>query len=268
MLYQLNRGVSKSVGLSEPEKGKADKEYTKSYSVKGMMAIANEWLSRMSEGTSRIADYHDADYPAGPKSNSQKRKNNLIKIYADHLNKVDKMNPKNALIRARFELTNFYETDKIIQHINDAIDWDDRIKFQKEYYHSDVLSTDVKNKLSQLVPYYIYAPVYDFLVKQTHYSDINEGVIGITLFGVDNDYDDFVETRAIIDRLEQLKVIKKVKDGMRNWNMSPEFKFLITDPEKIKVLVYEGGSSHENSFFEERYQKGDLKSIFYMPGGV
>lgn len=262
VLYLIYRGVSKSFGSNKNEEGLYEKEYTRSYSVKGMLGIINDNLHEVTKGTERIADYYDAEYPAGLKSNNQKRKNSLIKIYADHLTKVEKMSPKYALVRARFEITNFYDTDKIIDKINEAIDWSEREKYELDYHQTNILADDIKRDLEHLASYYIYAPVYEFLVKQHHYKGITDLKVEFLGAVVDEDYYNYVRNRAIVHKLEQLKIIKKIDDGKGIWNVKPKFKFLVTDPEKIKVIVYGGGSSHDNGYFEEQYREGRLERIF------
>lgn len=235
--------------------------------IKQWFITLNENLWEVVKNTSLIADYFNNENPAGDKSNKRKKLNNLIKIYAQYLIETKKLNGKDALIRAHFEVTKFGEEkiiDEIDENISNGTYWIERRKAEAEYYNSGLIEKDIKTfydyKLKgvpKVTPYELMARIYDALVKQDYGND---KCLILAWFRNEDDYWTFIKNRACIYQLEKLGVIKKINN--EGWGGKPKWIMTTTDLEKLKKIIYEGRTSHDNDFFEERYNKGELPRIF------
>lgn len=252
--------------LSQFVEGK-NSESSPELGIKDMVRGINEWLHLIDKNTSAVADYFLADNPAGTKSNKYKKLENLIKIYAQHLMTTKKLSEKDSLIRARFEVRIFGEEkviDEVDDDVSDGVYWRDRDKAEKDYYASDILEKDIKNfwdievkGVKKVTPYELMARIYDVIVKQ-HYEEGEN--IEMAWFRDEDGYYDFIKNRACIYHLEKLGVIKKAnKEG---WGGKPKWTITTTNLDELKRIIYEGETSHDNDFFEERFNEGKLPRIF------
>ncbi len=262
LLFLIYRKVNKFIEGSHSE----EKDV---YSVKDWLQGISRNLNDVIKNTSAIADHFLADSPAGNKSDRYRKMNNLIKIYAQHLVGTKKLSEKDALIRARFELHEFGE-DKVIDQIDDdlfgGLYWRERRKAEADYYASGILDKDIREVTNYVeghekkpAPYYLAAPIYDVLIKQ-HYE--REKAIEKSWFRDENSYHDFVEGRAIIYHLEKLGIIKKANN--EGWGGKQKWTIPNVNWSKIKEEIYEGGTSHDDGYFEEQYKEGKLDHLFQV----
>jgi hypothetical protein len=260
LLFLIYKKINSFVGDksdSEPLEG----------NIKGWVRSLNSNLWEIVKNTSQIADYFNYENPAGKKSNKYKKQENLIKIYTQYLIETKKLNEKDALIRARFEVTKFGE-EKVIDEIDEDFSngtyWKEKRKAEQDYYDSNLIQKDIKSFYNYTVkgelkvtPYELMARIYDVLIKQDYGND---KCLILAWFRNEDNYRSFIENRACIYQLEKIGVIKKInKDGLGG---KPKWIITTTDLEKLKKIIYEGGASHDNDFFEERYNKGELPRIF------
>lgn len=254
--------------LSQFVEGK-NSESSPELGIKDMVKGMNEWLYRIEKNTSAIANYFLADNPAGTKSNKYKKLETLIKIYAQYLVATKKLSERDALIRARFEVRIFDEEkviDEIDDDVSDGVYWKERDKAEKDYYASDILERDIKNYwdvevkgVKKITPYELMARIYDVLVKQNYEE---EKTIELAWLRGEDDYGDFIKNRACVYHLEKLGVIKKAnKEG---WGGKPKWAVITTNIDELKRIIYEGETSHDNNFFEERFNEGELPRIFQV----
>jgi hypothetical protein len=237
-------------------------------SIDWLEAINNN-LHEVHKNTTVIANHFLADNPAGEKSDKYKKRNNLIKIYARHLVNTKKLNEKDAFIRARFEVNKFGE-EKVVEEIEESfshgIRWKDQRNAEKEYYASGILEKDI-NEVTDYIPshpkkpapYYLAAPMYDILVKQIKRnimlnSDFKKSKeIELYWHINENSYDEFVKNRAIIYHLERLGIIKKTNN--ESWGGKIKWTIPETEWSKVKTKIYDGESSHDDDYFEEKYRE-------------
>lgn len=239
-------------------------------SIKNWVNYIHQRLRTIEDNTALLADHVSADNPAGLKSDKYRKINNLIKIYAEHLvaNKV--LPEKEALIRARFEVYEFGE-EKIISEIDTGfttrgVYYQEKDKAEEAFYASDILKKDIENYWSvsvkgvkQITPYYLMEPMYDVIVKQRYQE--GQEIQYLDNFRENDSYYNFVKDRAIMQTLEDKGVIKRVnKDG---WDGKPKWVIPMTDIAKLKHILYNGETSHDDDYFEEQFQEGKLNRLFY-----
>lgn len=239
-------------------------------SIKNWVNYIHQRLRQIEDNTALLADHVSADNPAGLKSDKYKKINNLIKIYAEHLvaNKV--LPEKEALIRARFEVYEFGE-EKIISEIDTGFStrgvyYQEKDKAEEAFYASDILKKDIENYWSvsvkgvkQITPYYLMEPMYDVIVKQNYQP--GQEIQYLDNFRENDSYYNFVKDRAIMQTLEDKGIIKRVnKDG---WDGKPKWTIPMTDIAKLKHILYNGETSHDDDYFEENYRDGKLNRLFY-----
>lgn len=208
-----------------------------------------------------VADSHLAEHPAGKDSPKHRKRESLVRVYADHLVRTRQLSPDEATVRARFELHRFGE-DTLTSEI-DGLDAElsERFSAEEAFYNSGVLDRDIdmypENEF-HLLPRDLFAPLYSLLVKQG-YQQGEEVEFDRHGTLVATDYREFVKDRAIIKRLEALGVL--VRTNGDDWRGRPAFTVRVTDLDQLRALLYEGGSSHDNAHFEEQYNSGKLRSL-------
>jgi hypothetical protein len=255
-------------GLKGDLFGRAIKE--NDYSIKDWLTYIHKLLRQVDKNTSLISDHFIADNPAGLKSDKYKKIENLIKVYAKQLQENQKLSEKDALIRARFEVYEFGE-DKITDDIDQGfmmrgVYWKEKDRAEKQFYASKILEKDIRDfwtmsvkGVKKITPYYLMAPIYDVIVKQNYQKD--QEIQYLESYDEFEDYYRFVKDRAIIANLEKIGVIKKINKD--EWDGKPKWVIPNINIVELKNLIYEGGSSHDDSYFEEQFNEGKLECLFY-----
>lgn len=273
LLYLVYRRLSELADFQKElqEDFSNTSENENEYSIKSWLKFLNQRLRNVEEHTELLSQHFTSDNPAGLKSDKYKRINNLIKIYAEHLSEDKKLNEKDALIRARFEVYEFGE-DRIIREIDTGFStrgvyWKERDKAKKAFYDSGILEKDIKNfytmeesGVKKITPYYLMEPIYDVIVKQNYEQGQEIQYQDGMLSDVD-DYYTYIKEKAIISKLEELGVIKK--SDKESWNNKPKWIIPNTNIAELKKLIYEGKTSHDDDYFEEQFNEGKLTRLFY-----
>lgn len=246
-------------------------EYESPMSVKDLIKLLLRNQRSLNNHLEQIDFALNADNPAGKQSAKSRRKSNLVKLYAQYLSEHRGLTKKDAEARAAFEFDKFDE-EKLVRLLDGDIfggDWqlrmEERRQIEKAFYDTGLLEKDAKAQVDKLIPHDTFQSVWDLFVKQDYLEDGAGAVeLGGMIVESEDSYDDFVKNRAIVLKLIKLGVIKPVKESNKDeyWLDRPTFDFVTTDLKKIKSIVYEGGSSHDDDHFEERFREGKLPRIF------
>ena len=190
------------------------------------------------------------------------RSDNLASIYADYLERYQDLPQNLAMKRARFEIAKFGQ-DTIIKKIN--LDFRNGVQYRRkqdcflEFFSSGILEKDIESRLEEkIIPFDLFAPLYDLIVKQG-YSGERDFAAELTPYTVKT-YEEMVTNAAIISRLEKLGIL--LRTAGKDWGDFLRYRLKSTDKNELKRLIYSEGSSHDDDFFDERYNEGDLPRIF------
>src|ERR1035437_10173533 len=137
------------------ETNNASHEDTRNEMMKWMKSI-DEACWDTKRRLEAIEAFCQAMFPSDNDSIQQRKRENLAKIYARHLIEKEKLSPKDALIRAKFEILKF-DNDKILDDINQEIKNREAKIAEDEYYSSKVIEGDIKNNTrppQSLPPYF------------------------------------------------------------------------------------------------------------------
>ena len=237
--------------------------------MKWLREIGNQTFNT-AERVKALEEFCQAMSPSDNDSIQQRKRENLIKIYSRHLIKKEKLSPKDALVRARFEVLKF-DNDEIIDDMNREIKNQEEEIAEKEYYTSEVVEKDIKDfwttgniKTDErwINHYDLFAPIYNLM--KGSYHDFKEGDKISVDWDTDKNYYSFIKNRAIIRNLEKLGIISKITDNERPRDLGNQnYKLNIVDLNKIGEIIYKGPrEGHDDSFFDERLREGSLERIF------
>lgn len=265
-LDQLQKQLLRDESLYEQRLSK----YESVTSTKEFLKTIIRQFQPLKEHLEQINFALNADNPAGKMSASSRRLDNLIKIYSQYLVDNSNLTKKQADVRAAFEFENF-DQEKLIATLNNNYwgnNWSntfqERKRIEKAFFQTGILEADIKETSKHIIPHDVLQPVWEVFIKQDYLSD--EGTtfeLGGISVESEETYRDYVKNRAIVWKLLELGIIKDVQDEKEDfWWGRPAFDFVVKDLNKIRSTVYGGGSSHEDSYFEEQYQEGKLKRIF------
>ncbi|MEK7665216.1 MAG: DnaJ domain-containing protein [Patescibacteria group bacterium] len=175
-----------------------------------------EDLKNLKGKVAELSDNQTIGNPAwGEDSATSRKKDNLIKLYVQHLVEKEKLSQKDALIKAGFVVNNFEGgvVDDIIRDIN----FHEKIKSEEELLMSDFFKKEVETKANSLKAGDIFEPLWvgiknrkykkgDELLQNTRKAfDSYSGQYG---------YQNYVEDSAIIYKLQELGIfgLKKKDD--------------------------------------------------------
>lgn len=235
--------------------------------MKWLREIDNQTF-HTTERVKAIEEFCQAMFPSDNDSIQQRKRENLAKIYARHLSEKEELSPKDALIRARFEVLK-YDNDEILDEINREIKNKEEKIAENEFYNSAVIEKDIKNfwttgniKTGEhwINHYDLFAPIYSYM-KGRQYE---EGKTIYVDWDADKNYYGFIKNRAIIRNLEKLGILSKVTDNKNPRDIGNQnYKLNITDLNKIGEIIYKGPrQGHDDSFFDGRMAEGGLETIF------
>jgi len=161
-----------------------------------------------------LSDISSAENPAwGENSATSQKKENLIKLYSQHLVEKEKLSQKDALCKARFVVNNF--DGGVVDDIVGDIRFHAEVKSEEELLLSDFFKKEVQEKITTLKAKDIFEPLWigikirkykkgDELLQNTRKAFEYSGQYG---------YQNYVEDSAIVSKLEQLEIfgVKKEK---------------------------------------------------------
>ena len=171
-------------------------------------------LQNISSRLTELSDVLTKDNPAwGDNSATSIKNENLIKLYAQYIVEKQKISPQDALCKARFIINNF--ENGVSKEIQREIRFINGIKFEREFITSDFFRTEFQEKAKSLNPVDVYGPLclaikMKIIQKGDELSqnrrktfEKSDGSYG---------YECYLKNRAIISKLEQLKIISLKKD--------------------------------------------------------
>jgi hypothetical protein len=259
---QLNKKLALMLEVIEAE-NKTTEDYFNA-TTKDYLKYIYRSICEIHESISQLVSIATTEYPAGTKFYAYVRGDNLINIYAVHLEHNHNMAQDLALKRAQFEVA-MYGQDAIAKKINagdyriDGVAKARKEKALKDFFGSGIIEKDIETRLEkEIIPYDLYAPLYDLIVKQ-HYSGKKDFVAELTTYTIKT-YDEMINRAAIISKLEQLGVLLRVSG--ENLGARLRFRLKSKDTYELKEIIYAGGSSHDDDFFEEKFKEGELSRIF------
>jgi hypothetical protein len=259
---QLNKKLAQMLEVIEAE-NKTTEDYFND-TTKDYLKYIYRSICEINESISKLVSIATIEYPAGTNFYAYVRGDNLINIYAGHLEHNHNMPQDLALKRAQFEVA-MYGQDAVAEKINTG---DYRIggvaKTRKEkalndFFGSGIIEKDIETRLEkEIIPCHLYAPLYDLIVKQ-NYSGKKDFVAELITYTIKT-YDEMINRAAIISKLEQLGVLLRVSG--EKWGARMRFRLKSKDTYELKEIIYAGGSSHDDDFFEEQFKEGELSRIF------
>jgi hypothetical protein len=207
-----------------------------------------------------LADASQADHPAGKESSKNRRRNNLIEIYAQYLIKKEKLSKLDAVIRSKFEVYEFGE-DEIIDGIDEDIRLQELLEATARFHTSGLLEKAIKTMERDLLPFDLMEPLYDLVIKQECSKGEKIMFAGNEIWFIEENYHDFVKNRAVVEKLEKIGVIKKINN--ESWDENPEYILMYSNMDNLRRIIYEGETPHDDDYFEELTTKGELKRLFF-----
>jgi len=166
-------------------------------------------LKIIKEKITELSDVSSAENPAwGKDSATSKKKENLVKLYAQHLVDKEKLSQKDALIKAKFVADNFENgvIDDIIRDIN----FKEKVKSEEELLTSDFFKKEVEAKANSLNARDIFEPLWvgianrkykkgdELLLNTRKAFESHSGQYG---------YQNYVEDSAIVHKLQGLGIL-------------------------------------------------------------
>ena len=213
-----------------------------------------------------VADSHLANDPAGSNSPTNRKRASLVRVYADHLTETEKLSAEEATLRARFELDEFGE-DVVASQVDGFLArFPERRAAKDAFYASGMLERDITKYVEDersLIPHDLFAPLYALIVKQGCQQG-QRVTLDTYSSSSGDDYRSFVKARAIVQRLQNLGVLTRANDD--GWGGRPAFRIQLTDLAKLRALLYAGGASHDDAYFEEKHREGKLPWLFVNSG--
>jgi len=270
ILYRIYNKSNDLYALLENERKYKFPERFVQVNVKDWLGLFNNRLRNIENNIQNIDSALNYENPAGPDSANSKRITNLVKIYSAYLEDKEQLSKNEANAKATFEFSKF-EHDKLIYTINRTSTraWlqDDGIKdkdIEKNFFETGLLEKDCLERATHLIPVDVFEPVWA-LFKFSGPGLIREKLVHLAVY--QKSYEEYIKNRAIILRLLDLRIVEKVpleNSDSRIWLCYPLFEFKMYDIDKIRSIIYGGISFHDDNYFEERHEKGEIKSIFQI----
>lgn len=262
ILWKVYSMFSKLVEEIKARDSAVNTEWGSNVSVKDHLYFTYRRICEIEKSTSQILSIATKEHPAGVNFHEYVRSDNLANIYAEYLESYENLPKHLAIKRARFEVTNFGQ-EAIAKKINS--DFRNGVKDQRErndsaeFFSSGIIEKDIEIRLNNnIIPYDLFGPLYDLIVKQ-RYSGEKDFASELTTYTVKT-YEEMVNRAAIISKLEQLGVL--MRTGGENWGAFLRFRLKSTDTSELKKLIYSGGPSHDDGYFDEQFNEGKLPRIF------
>jgi hypothetical protein len=168
-----------------------------------------EKLKVIEEKVVELSDVTTADNPVwGKDSAISKKKENLVKLYAQRLIEKEGLPQKDALIKAKFVVNNF--KNGIIDDIIYEIDFNEKVKSEEELLTSDFFKKEVETKIDSLKAGNIFDPLW-VGIKNRKYKKGDELLQNTrrafeSHSGQDG-YQNYIEDSAVIHKLQELGIL-------------------------------------------------------------
>ena len=261
---KLNTKLAKLIEVIEAENKATINEHFH-VTTKDYLELLCRGIHDIKDSTSQLVSIATTEYPAGAKFYAYVRGDNLINIYAEYLECNHNMERHLALKRAQFEVT-MYGEDAISEKINTGeyiisggVAKVRKDKALNDFFASGIIEKDIMARLEKgIIPYDLYAPLSDLIIKQ-NYSGEKDFAAELITYTVKK-YDEMINRAAIISQLEQLGILLRVSG--ENWGAFLRFKLKSKDTCELKEMLYAGGSSHDDDYFDEKFKAGELSRIF------
>jgi hypothetical protein len=192
------------------------------------------------------------------KEEVDKKKDTLLKCYANYLSQDEGLSDGDAILRANFEAEKF-GIETILREIN----WDKAIRsenLEKKFLNSDFFKSELNNFWTVglgdkkiVLPIDLFRPVYEFIKN----SDYREGDVAVLNVRQDFSYYSYIKNRAILFNLEKLGVIQFLERGSKLNLTESSFKFVSNDVSIIKKIINKGYSDFPNYFLSEDNKEYD-----------
>lgn len=208
--------------------------------------------------------YGIADFTQGVRNRAsmeRERMEGIVRIYADYLQQTEGLTEEQALLKARYMEENF--TSWLVNRSDYGFfrQWRPRHTYTEEFESSDTFARDIAKQDESLTPYDLFAALWFILRKEEYtpgaFLTTGPSLIGIIRSDKFRDYDSFVKRKAIIGRLLRMRLLEEAPPGS---NGRIRYRLVQQDIEKLRSSIY-NGEGHDDHFFEERYQKGDLLQV-------
>jgi len=209
------------------------------------LSSISERTQNLARDTATIARHLTAANPAGEHSAAAIYRQNLVKVYASHLVKHEKLSPKNARIKAEFEAHHF-ENERIVDKIEWDLDAAREERIENRYHKSGILEQDIKRywnpgeKSSQLIrDSELYEPMY-FLLQS--FGQVKGGDVHLMADGLicgikhhNGYYDSYVKHHAIAQALVDRKILAPDRSRPRH---SGYYILKTADLQEVKKRIF------------------------------
>jgi len=208
-----------------------------------------------------------ADFPAGQNSSRYKRLENLAKIYAKHLVNKKWMSDSGAILKANFDVWSSWDNESEIRNIGgpwnslDEIFEEKSADARKKYLSSDPFADEVNAHSNGI--YMHQGECLEVMINLIKKENYKKWQIVRLNDEYETDIDKIIKNKAIVSQLEKLGIIEKInKDG---WGDNPKWVVKNTNLNQLKKIIYEWWSIvPEDKELEDNFQKGNLKSLFFI----
>lgn len=236
--------------------------------------IIFERVENIAENTCNIDYALNYENPAGEDSAHSKRLESLLRLYSLKLVEKNSLSSKDALARAAFEFSKF-DNSELIKKINGSYwdsSWNDRYQkknlIEKSFLETGLLTKDCLDESLKLIPQDIFLSVWVLFKKYS--SNLNVERMQFKIARDEKSYDEYVKNRAIVIKLLELGIIDKgistrvkLKDLEGDfWLDWPCIKFVKSNLDEIKSIIYKGQNSHDDEHFEAKYRESKITHLF------
>jgi tetratricopeptide (TPR) repeat protein len=273
ILFFLYKKISAFIAFIEDELTHSYSSNS-SYNIKYWFQEIGNKLYEINEKAQNIDFALNCENPAGDNSAHSKRLNTLVKLYSNKLKEKLNLSENEAISRSAFEFSAF-DNDRLIDKIEGRYlgsgwndNFDNKKKIKNAFLKTGLLTKDCTEELQKLIPHDLCLPVWILFNKSPSNLDIVNRQFIIS--GDEKSYADYVKNRAIVLKLLKLGIIAKDKPTRKNveeksgdfWLDWPCIKFLKSDLEEIKSIIYKGNIAHDDAHFEEKFTESKQAHFF------
>jgi hypothetical protein len=194
-----------------------------------------EELKKINRKVKELSDVLTIDNPIfGKDSACERKKDNLIKLYANYLvKKEEELSEEDALCKASF-VVNRFGSELVLNDVLKKNKFNSECESEREFRTTETFKKEVEEKAKSLTSEDLLEPLY-FGINVLQYDK------GITLWpssphdstSGEMMYDDFIKNTAILRELEKIGILKKEDDRLSLSGASP---FILTESD-IDILM-------------------------------
>ena len=192
------------------------------------------------------------------KEELDKKKDTLVKCYANYLSQNEGLSSEDAILQANFEVDKF-GVETVLREIN----WDKAMQngdSEKKFINSTFFKNEVSSYWTVgigdkkiVLPIDLFRPIYEF-IKNSNYKDGESVVLNKRQ---DSSYYSYIKNRAILFNLKKLGVIKFSENENKVDLSELSFKFISDDVSVIKKTINKGYSDFPGYFLSEDNKEYD-----------